>query len=122
MDDFKSIGAEYAESYADSEEAWEHAACNDQRLITALANIAPEGRAEAATDFGMGFIEPLYRSDLTDDERLTIALLRDFRRAKVAPLTARQLSVLRWGGVRDYEGLNALLWALTRMIRQEQDV
>ena len=119
MDDFKSIGAEYADEYADSESAWEHAACNDQRLITALANVGQDERAEAATDFGMGFIEPLYRSDLTDDERLTIALLRDFRRAKVAPLTARQLSVLRWGGISDHEGFNALIWALTRMIRQD---
>ena len=119
MDDFKSIGAEYAESYADSEEAWEHAACNDQRLITALANISQDERAEAATDFGMGFTEPLYRADLTDDERLTIGLLRDFRRAKVAPLSARQRSVLRWGGIRDHESFNALLWALTRMIRQD---
>ena len=76
-------------------------------------------RAEAATDFGMGFIEPLFRDDLTDDERLTIALLRDYRRTKVAPLTARQLSVLRWGGVSDHEGFNALLWSLTRMIRRD---
>ena len=120
MDDFKSIGAEYAEDYADSQDAWEHAACNDQRLITALANISSQDeRAEAATDFGMGFIEPLFRDDLTDDERLTIALLRDYRRARVAPLTARQLSVLRWGGIRDHESFNALLWAMARMIRQD---
>ena len=119
MDAMKSLGAEYADEYADSESAWEHAACNDARLITALTNIAPEGRALAANDFGVGFTEPLYRSDLTDGERLTIALLRDFRRAKVAPLTARQLSVLRWGGISDHEGFNALLWALTRMIRQD---
>jgi len=56
--------------------------------------------------------------DLTDAERLTVALLREYRRASTAPLTARQLSVLRWSGVSDHEAFNALLWALTRMISQ----
>jgi len=67
----------------------------------------------------IGVIDPhVKHNDLTDAERLTIALLRDYLRASTAPLTARQLSVLRWAGVSDHEAVNALLWTVARMIRQ----
>jgi len=121
MNNFESIGAEYGEDYAYIEDAWEHAISTDERVITALTNITPDEREALATDFGIGFAEPLMRGDLTDDERLTIALLREYRRAeheRTAPLTARQLAVLRWAGVGDHEAFNALLWALAHIIRQ----
>ena len=122
MNNFESIGAEYADEYAYIEDAWEHAISTDERVIAALHGITPDEREAFAADFGIGFAEPLHRGDLTDDERLTIALLREYRRAeheRTAPLTARQLAVLRWAGVSDHEAVNALLWTVARMIRRK---
>ena len=55
--DFKSIGAEYAEDYTDSCDAWEHAISNDERVIATLHNLSADERAEYDDDFGDGFRE-----------------------------------------------------------------
>ena len=57
MNNFKSIGAEYVNEYSNSEDAWEFAFSNDQRIIDALTNNTPDDRAEAADEFGTGFTD-----------------------------------------------------------------
>ena len=57
---FKGRGAEYVEDFSDSEDAWEHALSCDPRVIAALHGLSADERAEAADEFGEGFMEAAY--------------------------------------------------------------